>query len=558
MQTYACDFLFPEWSMWEQFVIDDQAGALRLDALLSSHPIEVPIAHAEEVEQVFDAISYFKGACVVRLAYSYLGKEAFFLGLQLYMDRHKYSNTETEDLWAAWEEVSGKPVLTVMNSWTKQMGFPVLTLTSATWSEDCTSCTVSLEQEWFISDGSTPPDKNKLWSIPLEVSLGGMHEPLQLGILDTRSTTIVIPVESGKKTWIKFNGGQYIPMRVNYLVEEVRQELRQAVLSGEMQVTDRSGLLSDTFALVKAGKVDPGDLITLLSAYRNETSMPVMSAVEDSLTALHKILLNKPELLKEFKEFGRKVIAAPVATVGWDVKPDEGHLTNLMRASLIRLQALFDSDNPVTVAAAKERFEAYVNDYKNGEKHLPSDIKTAVIQLVLGMQTTESETKKNYDKCLELIDLVDSTQEKKEIMLAIGSVASMDLKKKTLDWCTSGAVKKQDFFYPIGSVGSSSLQGQELTWNYLKSNFSRIVEMIRSASPSILGAVVSYSCAEFASEERAKEIEEFFIANQHEHPVPLISRKLMQIVENTRANASFLTALEGSEAFKVNLKASFN
>jgi puromycin-sensitive aminopeptidase len=42
--------------MWEQFVTDHMAAALRLDSLRSSHPIQVPIHHAEEVEQVFDAI----------------------------------------------------------------------------------------------------------------------------------------------------------------------------------------------------------------------------------------------------------------------------------------------------------------------------------------------------------------------------------------------------------------------------------------------------------------------------------------------------------------------
>ena len=31
-----------------------------------------------------------------------------------------------EDLWASLEAASGKPVLTVMSTWTKQMGFPVI------------------------------------------------------------------------------------------------------------------------------------------------------------------------------------------------------------------------------------------------------------------------------------------------------------------------------------------------------------------------------------------------------------------------------------------------
>lgn len=41
MQTWAADALFPEWGMWEQFVVTDQHAALRLDSLRSSHPIQV-------------------------------------------------------------------------------------------------------------------------------------------------------------------------------------------------------------------------------------------------------------------------------------------------------------------------------------------------------------------------------------------------------------------------------------------------------------------------------------------------------------------------------------
>merc|ERR1719353_278006 len=36
MQTYSADALFPDWSIWETFVSDDQSAALRLDSLRSS------------------------------------------------------------------------------------------------------------------------------------------------------------------------------------------------------------------------------------------------------------------------------------------------------------------------------------------------------------------------------------------------------------------------------------------------------------------------------------------------------------------------------------------
>ena len=98
---------------------------MRLDALKSSHPIQVPINHAEEVEEVFDAISYCKGGSVVKMARAVLGMKAFQKGLGNYMKKHAYGNTETDDLWKAWEESSGMPVQEMMASWTTQMGFPL-------------------------------------------------------------------------------------------------------------------------------------------------------------------------------------------------------------------------------------------------------------------------------------------------------------------------------------------------------------------------------------------------------------------------------------------------
>ena len=103
-ENWAADLLYPEYKMWEQFTTGHLASALRLDALKSSHPIEVPIYHAEEVEQVFDAISYSKGASVIRMIKAVLGMKNFQSGLQAYMKKHAYSNTETIDLWQAWED----------------------------------------------------------------------------------------------------------------------------------------------------------------------------------------------------------------------------------------------------------------------------------------------------------------------------------------------------------------------------------------------------------------------------------------------------------------------
>ncbi|KAM3274990.1 hypothetical protein ACQJBY_043768 [Aegilops geniculata] len=125
MSHLAVDSFFSQWNIWAQF-LDRTTTALRLDSLEASHPIEVEIHHASEVDQIFDAISYDKGASVIRMLQSYLGAERFQKAMASYMKKYAYSNAKTEDLWAVLEKETGEPVKDLMTTWTKQKGYPVI------------------------------------------------------------------------------------------------------------------------------------------------------------------------------------------------------------------------------------------------------------------------------------------------------------------------------------------------------------------------------------------------------------------------------------------------
>jgi aminopeptidase 2 len=107
MSWYSCDVFYPDWKVWEGYVTDNLAGALSLDSLRSSHPIEVPVKRADEINQIFDAISYSKGSSVIRMISKYVGEETFMEGIRRYLKKHAYGNTETGDLWAALSEWQG-------------------------------------------------------------------------------------------------------------------------------------------------------------------------------------------------------------------------------------------------------------------------------------------------------------------------------------------------------------------------------------------------------------------------------------------------------------------
>lgn len=97
------------------------------DGFRHSHPIETPIRKASEIDEIFDDITYEKGASVIRFLHAYIGDAAFRLGLTNYLAEYAYKNTITENLWSHLSRASHRDHLSeILSTWTKQMGYPLL------------------------------------------------------------------------------------------------------------------------------------------------------------------------------------------------------------------------------------------------------------------------------------------------------------------------------------------------------------------------------------------------------------------------------------------------
>ena len=73
---YSCvDKFLPELDVWTAFVSNDHCRVLNTDSLKNSHPIEVHVESPKECDEIFDAISYSKGACTIRMIHNYIGDE---------------------------------------------------------------------------------------------------------------------------------------------------------------------------------------------------------------------------------------------------------------------------------------------------------------------------------------------------------------------------------------------------------------------------------------------------------------------------------------------------
>ncbi|AYV78975.1 MAG: hypothetical protein Edafosvirus65_1, partial [Edafosvirus sp.] len=144
----ATDYLFPEWNVWTSFLNDDYMCGMELDSLETSHPIDVPIQKASEVDEIFDAISYSKGSCVIKMLIEFLGKDTFQKGIQYYLKKHIYQNATANDLWNALSYISKYDILTMMNTWTFQKGYPYVNINII----DKVNCKYMLEQKKYTLD----------------------------------------------------------------------------------------------------------------------------------------------------------------------------------------------------------------------------------------------------------------------------------------------------------------------------------------------------------------------------------------------------------------------
>ncbi|KAL7428645.1 hypothetical protein ACHAXM_001361 [Skeletonema potamos] len=532
-ENWAADVLYPQWSMWDQFTTGHMSSAMRLDALKSSHPIQVPIHHAEEVEEVFDAISYCKGGSVVKMIRAVLGMKAFQKGLGNYMKKHAYGNTETFDLWKAWEDSSGLPVQEMMASWTEQMGFPLVTVTDEKWESD--KVTLTLAQEWFLSDGSplSTEEKEKKWCVPI---LTCTEEGTQQDMIFMREKTATVTVPLSKGGWVKLNAGQDVPMRVK-LTSTMIDRLSEGIKAKTLPPADRAALLTDAYALVKAGKMQPEGLIKLLSNYKHEDNYIVWESISEILGGLDAVMLDDPVMSKNFEALAKKIVLGLLGEVGWEAKSDDGHLDVLLRGMMIGLLSTFCYDDASVASEALKRFRAFQADHSD-MKSLPSDMRSSVFKIVL-----KNGGAKEFEEVKDYFDQASDNAERKHVLSSLGHAPDAKLKTATLEWAISGNIKLQDFFYPMGGVRSSSCEGRNIAWTFLKQNFSAINAMVGNANASLMDAVIVSCAGGFCSNEKADEIEAFFKAN----PVPRSSRKIQQTLENMRSNAKFFASLQNSD-----------
>ena len=519
MGNKAVDWLFPEWEMWTQFVNMDTNRALSLDGLKNSHPIEQAVKNPAEVSQLFDAISYSKGASVIRMLENFLGEESFRKGLNRYLSSHMYDNARTEDLWSALETESGQPVTAIMDSWVKQMGYPVLQVES---DRTGGQTTLSVTQERFVYDrllGDTGPDSdsdNEVWRVPVSASQG--REESTVTVMDGRQTQIDVPGSSDG--WVKLNPLQTGFFRVNYSTEDW-QRLVPAIESLELHATDRLGVQNDAYALSRAGLLPVTQFLSLAQAYKNEDDASVWSDLASNLRDIEQ-LISDEAIHPAYQGFAREIFGPAARKIGWEPKPGEGHLDALLRSTVLSQAGSYH--DPDVTAQASERFQKYLQDRET----LAPNLRGVVFALA-----AQSGGKDVYDQIWGLEGETDLAEEKIRLLMSLTRFQRPELLNSTLADSLSAKVRSQDSITLVAGVAANP-KGRDLAWEFVKDNWAEFDRRYGGGGFGLMRLVSI--CSHFNSQEKADEVDSFFA----EHPAPAAERTIRQALERVRLNIKWL------------------
>lgn len=101
---------------WRNFYASGKQKAYEQDSLVTTHPIEVPVATSQNAFDNIDAITYQKGASTLKQLRHLLGDVVFRRGVSHYLKQYSYQNAELDDFINSLAKASGRD----LSAWTQE------------------------------------------------------------------------------------------------------------------------------------------------------------------------------------------------------------------------------------------------------------------------------------------------------------------------------------------------------------------------------------------------------------------------------------------------------
>lgn len=478
MSWLCCDTLFPEWKVWERYSTEVYQPCLSMDGLRASHPVQVDVARAEDVNQIFDEISYLKGSSVLTMISNFIGEKAFIAGVVEYLQEHKYKNTYTDDLWKALSKSSGKDVSEVMGVWTKQVGYPVVKVTEE-------GSKAHITQKRFLSTGDVKEEDDKT-VFPIDLAIK-TSKGVESKLIQERSTTIEIDPQ-----FYKLNAESTGIYRVSYSSDRA-SKLSEAAVDGKLSVPDRVSLVGDARALAAAGYQKTSPLFDIVSKWSSETSPFVWEVIIQSLTAVRYTFKESRESIDKLIQ---KLLIPTADKLGHTISETEDSQTVKLKSSI------FDA----AVNSGDKKYEQIALDLFR--KHVKGEKANSNLWDTVFSAASRIGTKEDYDALTQIYLDNSSNHEGNVALGCLGLRKDTEVLKTVTGYAFDGKVRSQDIMLLLAGF-SKHYTGIDVAFQWMQDNWDEIVKKYPSGL-NLLSYVVTACCTGIHSQEQYEQFKQFF------------------------------------------------
>ncbi|XP_068616878.1 leucyl-cystinyl aminopeptidase [Brachionichthys hirsutus] len=496
MQYTSLQAVFPQLDIGNLFLAV-RFRALDKDALNSSHAVSAEVNTPEQVEEMFDSVSYEKGASILLMLEAFLpGDQQFRKGIIQYLREFTGLNTNTDDLWNSLTQVGVSPqhlnVSEMMTSWTSQKGFPLVTVSRK-------GDQVTVTQEHFLLASDNTAHASSLWNIPVTYvnnSCSLAPECKQVFTLKTESGSFKQP-ESVK--WLKLNyknTGFYI---VHY-GDEGWDAIGQALSSNVSVLTqeDRASLVHNIFALSRLGRVSFGRVLNLLDYISKESET---SPVTEALFQLNNILqlLDKRQeqhLVARVKKYIFRQFGSLMSEQTWE--EEENVSKQELRSAL--LETACSLNEASCIQHAKALFKQYVES--NGTSRIPGDLQQTVFNVA-------AQSDEDWVTMLTAYGQVTYNAEKRKMLRGLASTQDARRVVTLLQYSLKGEIiQSQELPLVINTV-CKGFVGYLFAWDFIQEHWDSLIDKFAVGSFPIQ-AIVKSTTSQFSTQAHLDQVQRFF------------------------------------------------
>jgi aminopeptidase N/puromycin-sensitive aminopeptidase len=478
MENKPIAAMHPEWNI-DQSVVSGIDGVLNLDTQPTTRAIRAKADTPDEINQMFDGISYGKASDVLLTVENYIGEETFRQGVHNYLAAHVYANATAEDFWRAQTTTSHKPVDKIMESLVAQPGAPILTFGKLAKDK------VEVKQKRFYLSPGMQPDPAQKWTLPVcfKTSSGQDCELL------TPSTT---NLKAPASTFFFANAGGKGYYRSAYPAS-VKAALAAQVESA-LTPAERISLIGDEWAQARSNKVPIGAYLDLVAAVKDDSNAEVVSQAMSGVNAIYERVAATPEEKAALLKWIVTVFTPEYLKLGHPAAKDSDN-TRELRAELLSAIGLHESF-PIIRAMAREYAQHYLND--------PAEADHTLGQAALAIAARNGDAAL-FDQLQNISETSTNPEFQEGALRMLAEFENPALVQRSLDYATSGKVRNQDAVIQF-SIALQNDENREQAWKYIQNNW----EKVQAQFTTEMGAVLVRSTGSFCSAEGRASVEQFF------------------------------------------------